>query len=70
MKELDMKKMILSGASILALSLAGPALAQATPTTSTVTQTGDGNRATVIQSTNSNSSTINQNGNTNTATVS
>ncbi len=60
-----MKKMILTGASLLALTMAGPAFAQST---STVTQDGNGNDAGVVQE-NSNVSDINQVGDNNVADV-
>lgn len=60
-----MKKIILAGASIAALTMASPAFAQSS---STVNQDGDGNQADVGQ-TGSNTSTIDQVGNSNDADV-
>lgn len=60
-----MNKIILAGASLAAITMAGPAFAQ---TSSTVTQTGDGNGVTVTQS-GDNSSTITQIGDGNSASV-
>lgn len=60
-----MKKIILAGASIAALTLAAPAYAQST---STVEQNGSGNQADVTQ-VNSNTSTVTQIGDNNVATV-
>ena len=60
-----MKKIILAGASIVALTAATPAFAQST---STVTQTGDGNVADVSQ-TGDQTSTIEQDGDNQEATV-
>jgi len=66
MKELEMKKTILTGASILALSIAAPALGQ---NISDVDQTGAGNNAGVTQSGDGNDSDVDQDGDSNTATV-
>ena len=60
-----MKNIIFTGASLLALAIASPALAQST---SDIDQTGNTNGATVTQ-TGSNASDIDQVGNTNAATV-
>ena len=60
-----MKKIVLAGASIAALAMAAPAAAQSS---STVSQTGNGNTADVFQE-NANTSTVTQVGDNNIAVV-
>lgn len=56
-----MKKAIKAGVSLIALSLAGAALAQGVPNTSTFTQTGTGEAATVTQGGTGHNATVSQN---------
>ncbi len=62
-----MKKAILSGASVVALTIAAPALAQ--NNTSTVTQTGSTQTASVTQSGEDAEATVIQSNSLNTATI-